>query len=79
MAYGYARSAGQHLVDHLRETLIAAWYEMEDKNELPTNAEQYADSALHTVFDALSGGVATINRQNGLYPTDPRDPRNDKL
>lgn len=72
MGKGYGEYAAKGLADGLHERMIGVWYSLEARGEVPKNAEEFANVVVHTVFDALSGGMRMLNQDTGFHPDDPR-------
>lgn len=72
MGLDYARYAAPRLAEELYERALGVGYSLAVRGDLPQNAEEYAASVVHTVFDALAAGMMALNKEQGWHPDDPR-------
>jgi hypothetical protein len=61
MGLGHARSAAEIVVDELYERMLGVGHQLVARDELPRNAEEFAQAVVHVVFDALAAGLGMVN------------------
>ena len=72
MGLGVAHGGAETLVDQMYEHMLGVGHNLVARDELPRNAEEFAQAVVHAVFNALAGGMMLLNKDTGLHPDDPR-------
>jgi hypothetical protein len=72
MGIGLAQDGAAKLVEELYERMLGVGHNLVARDELPRDAEEFAQTVVHVVFDALAGGMLLLNQGTGLHPDDPR-------
>ena len=61
MGLRHAKSAAEVFVDELYERMLGVGHQLVARDELPRDAEEFAQAVVHVVFDALAAGLRMVN------------------